>query len=652
MKKTVRILLSLITVFSLLVCLQFTAVAELTGPTIKTQPQSISVNYPDSAEFKVVPDDADKVASYQWYYVDYVGQIFKLEGISAKTDTLIVPSTDKYYDGNYFYCVLTGKNGKTTKSNNAYVTVDNYFEDMKLLLINNYAIKRGETLDLSKTELGTGKITYASDGKSVTLDNVYMDNEKVILDRTISASLGIMLDDKSTEIDRLDIKLIGKNTVINKFYQESTNGSGITLDFYFTGLESSAIPDVHISGSGELTVIGGSIELRTNGNLYLDAPVSFKANGDYFCDAVNGSNVTVSENVPLNFDVNGTLIYAKKGINIKNGAKINAKTSAPFVMNDYTYKNGFLCTYDINIKDASVNIELAADPDRFIPNGTAIAGFLGMSNKGKVILDGSDVTITQRAGKANDPYFFGGGGIYCDELELNNSTLKIDVNSDDIIDTYGISAAKNITVNKSTLDCFVHTSGRVFGIAANGDLKIEDSSVSSNTASADESAYGIMYKTVDIDLKSYDQRVESTVNNGFAMGANAGNGQEIKGFENDYQITASKLGEHTVFLTPEDAVFNRASMEKSTPGSYIYLETVYSAKDTENASKHIVIGCDLPKPPKPSPDKKEDKPSNKTSSTEKLSPLTKDGFPYIYSVLLLVSSVSFAALFVYNKKRI
>lgn len=657
MKRTISVLLAILLMMSVVFCSVTAVSAENKGPAISVQPQDVSVNYPDSAEFTVVPENPAAVASYQWYYVDQMGQVFKLDGSSAKTATLVCPSTHKDYDGQYFYCELADSSGNVTTSDPAYVEIKNYSENKKMLYVGDYTVERGKTLDLSTTTLGSGTVSYAEDGKSMTLNNVQFDSTNMIFDHIVSASLCFTIDDSNTEIERFDVNLVGDNCIKNTFYQEARNESGISLDLFFTGVpKSGKAPDVHIGGSGKLNIIGGTIELRTNGDLYLEAPISFNAYGEYFSDAVNGKKVTVGENVPLDFDVNGTLIYAKNSIDINKGAVIKAKTSAPYVMGEYTHKNGFLCTNDINITNAKVDIELTADPNRFIPNGTAVESFLGMNNNGAVnITDNSEVKIKESCIKGREPYFSHGGGISCGELNVSDSVLDINVNSDDIFDSYGINASDNITVTDSTLNCFEHTSGRVFGIAANGDFIVKDSTVVSDCNSADEKAYGIMYKTTNIDLNLDGNKVDATVNDGFAMGANIGKGREIKGFDKDYEVVATTLGENTIFETPLDAVINQASMEQSTPGSYIYLETPYSPDNTEKTPNHIVIKSNIVEPtteetteePSEIPTEKETaKPASPSDA-----PTTGDNTNFgLWIVLLAVSTVALLSVTVRRKK--
>ncbi|MBQ0111368.1 MAG: LPXTG cell wall anchor domain-containing protein, partial [Oscillospiraceae bacterium] len=609
----------------------------------KTQPKDVLVGLLDGTTFTVEPQNPADVASYQWYFVDSVGREFELEGTSAHTNTLIFPAVYRSCDGCYVYCMLSDASGNTTQSEFAYMDLTNPQAAIPALYVGNYAVKRGQTLDLSTTELGSGKISFPADGQSVSLDNVNYDNSEVILDYTISDSIGIMLNENNTDITDFTLNCIGSNTVKNVFYQDSTNGSGITLDFYFFGKGSyGEAPAVNIKGNGNLNVVGGTIQLRTNGDLNIGVPITFKANGDYFCDALNGYNVTVQENIPLKFDVNGTLIYAVNNINIKKGANIDAKTSAPFVLNDYTNKNGFLCTNNVTVDNATVKMQLTADPNRFIPFESGIYNFLGINCKGDLKLNNANVQITETAGEGAAEYFYGGGGVSCNALNVTSSILTVNLNSKAIIDTYGIKTKEGINITNSMVNCYNHTSGRVFGIAATGDLTVKDSYLTSDSASADDEAYALMYKTANIDLHKYGQKVEAITQNGFAMGANLGNGADQLGFDEEYEITATTLGEHTVFATPADAAINRASMKMSTGKKFIYLETPYSLADKTAAAQHVLITSDQKSPqpgtePEPTP-KKEVSP--KTGDTDDTLPLA----------LAVVTLLCAALLIAYRKR--
>lgn len=587
MKRIISIILVVAVVITL--CFTTAVFSFAEGPVIATQPTDVIISYPNGATFTVVPADESEVAAYQWYFVDSVGQEFKLEGTSAKTNTLVLPATDSYYNGNAVYCILTGKNGDKTQSEYAYIDIDNGSVDYSLLFVNNYAIKPGESLDLSTTELGSGVISYSSDRQKITLNNVNFDNTNPIFDNTVSPAIGIYVSDYATDIEKLTVNVIGNNVLKNTFYQENYNSSGITVDLGFLGLSKANQPDIEVSGTGTLKLIGGTIQLRALGNLTINCPITFEGYNNYFCDAINGNNVDV--NSDLKFDVNGTIIYSTGSININSGASIDGKTTAPYVMGDYTRKNAFLSSADININDADVTISLVADPSRFIDEYSGIDSFMGFSSpNGDVSIKDSNVKITIDALPSTEEYFYSGNGIDCNNLTVDNSVLDININSNEIIESNAIMTSESIDIKDSTVNVKDYASDMVFGIATNGTLSIKDSNVSADCAvnGTDSQAYGLMYRTANIDLSTASQKVSSKVNKGFAIGANIGNGEEEKGYDSSYAPAATKLVGETALITPTDAQLNQSSMLQPS-GRYTYLETVYSLSDTSKASTNVVI---------------------------------------------------------------
>ncbi len=614
---------SLLTIFLLLFVLALGASAEEGGPAIRTQPASVTVHWPDGAVFTVEPENPEEVASYQWYYVDSVGNEFELDGVSAKTATLICPTMTRYYDETYFYCVLTGENGMTTASDPACITVENYMEQQKVLYISNYHILAGESLDLSETELGSGVISYASDGASVTFDHVALDNTEVIMDHLIPDAIGVGIDDYNTDAERFDLILIGENSLKNVYYQESSNGSGITLNLAFLGDNT---PPVYITGDGSLAITGGTYALMTTGPLVLDAKMDFFRNGDYFNDAIHAGDVVVEENAELTFDVNGTVIFSENDIVIKNGASIDAKTSIPHVGGENTHKYGFLCGGNASIEGADVKMELTSDPERFLPWGLAIDNFLGMEVYGDLSIRDSCVAITQTALPAESLYFRNGGGISCEALTIENSNVSVNVDSPEIASSNGIITGGDVTITDSTVTCLDHTAGRVFGLAASGSLTIKDSKVTSDAASTDGEAFGMMFMQADIDLSSEEQEVSARVNNGYAFGAKIGEGEEILTFDPAYQPAALTLGEATIITEPGDAVLNQASMQTYAEEEYyIYLETPYSLRDTSEAAKTVVISYEAAAEPEDPDTEETTEPTSEPTSEPETDPKDDDG---------------------------
>lgn len=268
-----------------------------------------------------------------------------------------------------------------------------------------------------------------------------------------------------------------------------------------------------------------------------------------------------------------------------------------------------------------------------------------------LLIENSEVTIKETCGESYTPVFFHGGGIQCGDLIVNNSTLNVDVDSEDIGECIGINVTNNATVTDSTVKCSANTSGRVFGLAVSGNLSVKGSTIIADCSSADEQAFGIMYKKADFDLNQAGNKIDATVEDGFAMGANIGRGTEFKGFDKDYKVTSTTFGKNTVFETPLNAVLNRASMQQSVAGNYIYLETPYSPDDTENTPTHIVIKSNIATDPEGDQPSEKGKDAEKKNPSDSGTPKTGDNSNVeLWSILLGASAIAFLAVVIRRKK--
>ena len=78
----------------LLLSLQIPSAKVLAEPgsvSITRQPEDVVVTFPEGASFSIEVNDPDAVVSYQWVMVDIEGTEFVLDGVTAKTDTLVIP---------------------------------------------------------------------------------------------------------------------------------------------------------------------------------------------------------------------------------------------------------------------------------------------------------------------------------------------------------------------------------------------------------------------------------------------------------------------------------------------------------------------------------------------------------------------------------
>ena len=178
MKKRILI----ICIVMMLVLILSSCGSDSEGLEITSQPQDAEVSYPDGASFSVKVSKPRAVESYQWILIDQAGNVFELEGVTAKTSKLVVPSTQRMGEDMQFYCVITAKDGTVLESERAVLSKNNGEIDKPVFFVGEYAVEPGETLDLSKVKidrkhkLGSGTVMFDSNGKDITISNVDFDN--------------------------------------------------------------------------------------------------------------------------------------------------------------------------------------------------------------------------------------------------------------------------------------------------------------------------------------------------------------------------------------------------------------------------------------------------------------------------------------------
>ncbi|MBQ6536026.1 MAG: hypothetical protein IJI40_04540, partial [Firmicutes bacterium] len=101
------------------------------GLEITVQPQDAEVNYPEGATFHVEVAKPKNVASWQWIATNAEDENLEyvLTGASAKTDTLVVPSTMQDDADLLFRCVITDKKGNIVESEPARLSIKNRDKD-------------------------------------------------------------------------------------------------------------------------------------------------------------------------------------------------------------------------------------------------------------------------------------------------------------------------------------------------------------------------------------------------------------------------------------------------------------------------------------------------------------------------------------------
>ena len=210
---------------------------------ITGQPQDIEVAYPSGAQFSVTVNDASLVASYRWYITDQNGNLFELDDISAKTDTLVIPSTVQGQEDLNVTCIITDINGSRTTTKSAVLSVTGRNENKPVLYVGDFSVEPGQSLDLSKTCLGSGVITYDTDCSHVRFDSVIMSNARVTYDTRLSPAKAIFfnwyghrylkyISHLSATTASQTLTLTRRTTAVVKYLRQASGQSGMKTDPY------------------------------------------------------------------------------------------------------------------------------------------------------------------------------------------------------------------------------------------------------------------------------------------------------------------------------------------------------------------------------------------------------------------------------------
>ncbi len=567
------------------------------GPVIAKQPEDAIVSYPDGASFTVEAEDPDSVASYQWYLVDSQNSKFLLKGASAKTDTLVVPSTMWMDTDLRFYCILTGKDGLKTASRYATLAKDNDDVIKPVLYVGEYAIEPGESLDLSKVDLGDGHklgrgiVTYDSNGTDITIQDLFYDNTYTTSDLVLQANVGISLDYYNPGEPEFNVTLIGDNEIVNTYYDEEYNASGIPFDFYFNGRETEK-PVVNIIGDGNLTITNGSIALRVIGDLMIDADVTIKQSRDQYGDGITADNILVSEGTKLDIEVNGSAFTAEGNL-FMSGADVTIHSNTPHISVGTVTKKVLNVTRALLIENTKLDIDYVSDQSFCGTTG----GGAAISCTDLFITKGSDVNCALSF--VGDSIFAGSfSGIYCTSAEVEDSSVSVSLDGRECFSAIGIYAEENLLFTNSDLDVDVAANGMVNGVSAEIDFSADESNVDIFVKAYNDvqnyDCFGITSENLVVRLTDPSKTVRSEAVDGIAVGCDLGMEiqEEPVEFDDKYESTNVYLREGTVCNVPENYVISLGGSDISGGyGSYVVLETFYDANDVSKPASVVAFGA-------------------------------------------------------------
>lgn len=534
--------------------------AEVTIQDADGQPQDQTVEYPAGVTFSVPSSDS---AKYQWYIHDKsTGKDVKLDGLSATTATLVIPSTTKDDDGQKFFCEIT-KDGKTEKSEKATLKISNKDQNKPVLYVGNYALdpskgnssyttldpvecdKDTATLDLSLTDLGSGTIAFNKKSSEIILTNVQFDNATAEYDHMFSPAVGIRLSVEKNSQESYTVRLIGENSITIDDAESNIDEKGSALRFDFKNSKKKAkilikTTKSDVKNLASLKTLGGKTGIFSEGDINLYTKVEINEQDDLGLTGIECGNLTLGENSQLWIGkmkvkesdgekgyviyVDGSCIYVHDEFKMESGANAELYTETT----ESAIKDAVLyAEKKINIDDKSIITVIAKAGDESI-----VKSFSGMESKGDINVSGES-TVSMVAQK---------------EKEIIPG---------------------------------ICTPGTVYGIKAAGAFSLDDAQITIWSKSNDGKgkAYGVLCGSSKISLsKELVYKSQCLASDGIAFAALISNIEEKdQGYQDKYTPKQIKF-ETAEVVDPHESEINTASIKDGS--KYTFVETVYEKGDS------------------------------------------------------------------------
>lgn len=578
---------------------------------ITQQPEDREVTYPDGAEFSIKVDHPENVKSYQWELRVYSNDnaeafsTFTLDGTSASTDTLIVPSTEYSFHTHYFRCIVTDLRGKKHVSDEAAMTPTNATEQKPVLYVGEYALEPGDTLDLSTTDAGSGIVKYDENSFDVTFENLDINNNSVVYDSTNASSFGIFLsarDDIPVE-ERLEYRMHFKGLckIINTYFDKEENEGGVCVNTYFNTGSESVKPTLIIDGDDMITVCGGRNSFYVgNGNIELNADIRTIPLGTNYCDGITANNIIIGEGVKADINACGAALIARESdIRIMNGAVININAIAPHISKGLASVSVIRSPESIYMDGAEMNISGKSVPETTVPYGSPIAMYSGLVYFNTLSLKDSKLNIELGSRNCPEKYsnnFYGISGDDFSRISLQDgSSINIDINVPKVFGATGIAVGGNILVDPGcSIKTYIKAMKKVYGISTDSKITLQDGvidNVSEALPFEDDPALiaaGITAGEADIDLTDETGYIYSKVNAGTALNLTQyENTDDPVAFDPSYVPTMITLRNKAKISVPSEGVFSCASFDLES--RLRKAETIYDLTDTSVPAKEIRI---------------------------------------------------------------
>lgn len=565
---------------------------EAEGPAIVTQPADADVAYPYGTTFHVEAEDPDEVVSYQWILNDGKKDVI-LDGTSAHTDTLIIPSTRQKDKPVTLRCELTDSEGNVSVSEEAVFRVVNGSENKPVLYVGEYALQPGETMDLSRFSEGSGSVTFHENGTEITFEDFQFNDLSCLFDRELSSSKGVSFVRIRGSIQPYYFHFKGKCSINNTYYDPEKNDGDITLLVNFGSYESGQRPTVVFDGDGELTLIGGSCALYSDVNVEIRNTLITKPYEDHPCYGIICQDLTLDEGGSLDILSNGTGIMAQEDIHLKEGSILKIESAAPRANLSQSVETLISAGGDILAEGASLELTARGIEKNFVPYKSFIASYTAIASTGEgdIVFDHSDVKIRMDAERSDTLYAIGFAGIGGNDLHLlGASVLDIAISAPEVISCTGIGLSGSLFAEKDcTITIDIDASGNVAGMEVREETDFTDCNVDIHVLSENhENTYGIITGRAKIDLTEEAYSVHALAEEGTAFLTILDEETPEAEYDAGYKSTHTTLSRKVRILSPGSAKISTWADPEYEAGTG--METVYSRKDTSLPASEVTFG--------------------------------------------------------------
>lgn len=443
------------------------------------QPTDIHVNYPSNPDELVMSFEVnhpEKVKSYQWYIGTYVHGLAvsfsQIKGEFSKSNEIHLRSIGCAMSRIPLKCLIICENQEFF-SGIGDIYVDNVNEFVPVAYLLDYPIMAGETLDLSTTPYGTGKISYDKNETDFTFENVQFNNANIESD---IQSGGFMIESWANKYETYNFHFAGKNVWNCVYWEEENHQGGLGFYIHFAG--KSVLPVINFVGDGDITFIGSTRAIAAYGAYaHINCTMNFIGLPNRLTCGVFADNIVVEEGAIINAVIGGSLLstnftdnYNSGFLDIKKGARINAIINAGNTSVGEVALFGIRASRAINIESAYVNIIIEINYEYFFNVKQMLLPVQALyCNSGTVDIKNSEVYIkilTAKTPKEDiENIAESVGGIGGMSIGIKNSLIDVSIDSSAFCNVSGINTGC-LEVESSYIDVYVRGHEQVSGIVS------------------------------------------------------------------------------------------------------------------------------------------------------------------------------------------